>query len=245
MKNALIIGATSAIAQSLADQLAQSGASLFLAGRSAAKLDLIATDLKVRHKVKVETAAIDFDDFTRHAPLIDLAAERLGGLDLAVICHGSLPDQKACERDYLLTEAEFRINCLSAISFLGHLANRFEERRAGCLVAISSVAGDRGRQSNYVYGAAKAALSAFLEGLRNRLHPKGVRVLTVKPGFVDTPMTAHLKKGLLMVSPEVVARDIMRAVESGKYELYTPWFWRWIMLIIKLIPERIFIRLKL
>jgi len=245
MKRALIIGATSAIAESLAGQLAKAGASLFLAGRSAEKLELIARDLKVRHGVEVEIAAIDFDDFDQHAPLIDRAAERLGGLDLAVICHGSLPDQKACERDWRLTEAEFRVNCLSAISFLGHLANRFEQQRAGCLIAISSVAGDRGRQSNYVYGAAKAGLSAFLQGLRNRLYPAGVRVVTVKPGFVDTPMTAHLKKGLLMASPETVVRDILRAAESGNCELYTPWFWRWIMLVIKVIPERIFVRLKL
>ncbi len=245
MKKALIIGATSAIAQALADQLAKGGASLFLAGRSAVKLELIARDLKVRHKADVETAAIDFDDFDQHAPLIDRAAGSLGGLDLAIICHGSLPDQKACERDYRLSEAEFRTNCLSAISFLGHLANRFEEQGAGCLVAISSVAGDRGRQSNYVYGAAKAGLSAYLGGLRNRLYSKGVRVVTVKPGFVDTPMTAHLKKGLLMASPESVARDILRAAENGNGELYTPWFWRWIMLVIKLIPERVFVRLKL
>jgi hypothetical protein len=245
VKKTLIIGATSAIAQSLAGQLAESGASLFLVGRSTAKLDLIARDLELRHNVKAETNAIDFDDFTQHAPLIDRAIERLGGLDLAIICHGSLPDQAACERNYDLTEAAFRTNCLSAISFAGHLANRFEERGSGCLVAISSVAGDRGRQSNYVYGAAKAGLSAYLSGLRNRLYHKGVRVLTVKPGFVDTPMTAHLKTGLLTASPETVARDILRAAENGNGELYTPWFWRWIMLIIKLIPERIFVRLKL
>ncbi len=245
MKKALIIGATSAIAQSLADQLANGGASLFLLGRSMAKLDLIARDLELRHNVKVETAVIDFDDFAQHAPLIDRATGRLGGLDLAIVCHGSLPDQKACEADYLLTEAEFRTNCLSAISFLGHLANRFEANGGGCLVAISSVAGDRGRQSNYVYGAAKAGLSAFLAGLRNRLYPKGVRVITVKPGFVDTPMTTHLKKGLLMASPATVARDILRAAENGNGVLYTPWFWRWIMLVIRLIPEPIFVRLKL
>ncbi len=245
MKKTLIIGATSAIAQAIADQLAATGATLYLAGRSAEKLGLIARDLEVRHKANVEAAAIDFDDFSQHAPLIARAAEHMGGLDLAIICHGSLPDQKACEADYALTEAEFRTNCLSAISFLGHLANRMEERGAGCIVAISSVAGDRGRQSNYVYGAAKAGLTAFLGGLRNRLYSKGVRVITVKPGFVDTPMTAHLKKGPLVAPPRTVARDILRAAENGNGEIYTPWFWRWIMLVIRLIPEKVFVRLKL
>jgi decaprenylphospho-beta-D-erythro-pentofuranosid-2-ulose 2-reductase len=245
MKKVIIIGATSAIAQALSNQLARSGASLFLLGRSATKLDLIAKDLRLRHGATVETEAIDFDFFDSHAPAIDRAIERLGGVDLAIVCHGSLADQKDCERDFRLAEAEFRTNCLSAMSFLGHLANRMEDRGAGCLVAISSVAGDRGRQSNYIYGAAKAGLSVFLQGLRNRLYSKGVHVLTVKPGFVDTPMTAHLKKGLLMASPEHVATDILRAADSGRCVLYTPWFWRWIMLLIKLIPERVFRRLKL
>ena len=245
MKKVMLIGATSGIAQALANQLAQSGASLVLLGRSAAKLDLMAKDLRLRRGATVETDAFDFDAFDNHAPAIDRAIERLGGVDLAIVCHGSLGDQKACEQDFRLAEAEFRTNCLSAMSFLAHLANRMEERGAGCLVAISSVAGDRGRQSNYIYGAAKAGLSAFLQGLRNRLFPKGVHVLTVKPGFVDTPMTAHLKKGLLMASPERVARDILRAAESGRCVLYTPWFWRWIMLVIKLIPETVFQRLKL
>jgi short-subunit dehydrogenase len=245
MKKVLIIGGTSGIAQALAGQLAQSGAALHLLGRSAPKLELVAANLKSRFGANVSTAAINFDDFAAHAPAIAEAAARLGGLDAAILCHGSLGDQKACEVDFRLTEAEFRTNCLGAMSFLSHVANRFEQEGAGQIVAISSVAGDRGRQSNYVYGAAKAGLTAYLQGLRNRLHPRGVKVLTVKPGFVDTAMTAHLKKGLLMASPEKVARDILRAADRDCCVLYTPWFWRWIMLIIKLIPEKIFRRLKL
>ena len=233
------------IARSLADQLAKSRASLFLLGRSAERLELMALDLKLRHGVEVETEAIDFDDFKLHAPAIDRAINCLGGLDLAIICHGSLGDQKACERDCRLAEAEFRINFLSPISFLEHLAHRFEEIGSGCLIAISSVAGERGRQSNYIYGAAKAGLSVYLQGLRNRLYPRGVHVLTVKPGFVDTPMTAHLKKGLLMASPERVAKDILRGAKRGACVIYTPWFWRWILWIIKMIPESIFRKLRL
>lgn len=245
MKKILIIGATSAIAQAIAARLAQQGAQLFLLGRSQSKLNLVAADLKTRHGVTAATGAIVFDDFTTHAAAIAQAAKTLGGLDAAFLCHGSLGDQKACEKDFALTEAEFRTNLLGAISFLTHLANFFEAQKSGCIVAISSVAGDRGRQSNYIYGSTKAGLTAFLQGLRNRLHPHGVNVLTVKPGFVDTPMTAHLKKGLLMATPEKVAGDIVRAAEKGRCVLYTPWFWRWIMLIIKSIPETIFRRLKL
>lgn len=245
MKKVLIVGATSAIAQALAEQLARDGSTLFLLGRSSPKLELVAANLKTRHGAKAECLAIDFDDFAAHAPAIAAAAARLGGLDAAILCHGSLGDQKACERDFRLAEAEFRTNLLGAMSFLSHLANRFEQQGAGQIIAISSVAGDRGRQSNYIYGAAKAGLSAFLQGLRNRLHPRGVKVLTVKPGFVDTPMTAHLKKGLLMASPEKVARDILRAAAKDRCVLYTPWFWRWIMLVIRLVPEKIFRKLKL
>ena len=245
MKKVLIVGATSGIAQALAGQLAQAGASLYLLGRSAPKLELVAAELKTRYDVRAHLATINFDDFTAHQPAIERAAGQLEGLDTVIVCHGSLGDQKACEKDYRLAEAEFRTNCLSAISFLTHSANYFEPQGGGLIIAISSVAGDRGRQSNYVYGASKAAVSAFLQGLRNRLHSSNVRVLTVKPGFVDTPMTAHLKKGLLMVSPEKVAGDILRAANGDTCVLYTPWFWRWIMLIIKLIPEKLFRRLKL
>lgn len=245
MKRVLIIGATSGIAQSIAAQLAAERPALFLAARTGSKLELIARDLDLRHGLKAESAAIDFDDFSTHAPLVDLAIQRLGGLDLAFVCHGALPDQLACERDYATAEAAFRVNFLSPISFLGTLADRFEKARAGCIVAISSVAGDRGRQSNYFYGAAKAALTAYLAGLRNRLYPAGVRVVTVKPGFVDTPMTAHLKTGLLTASAETVARDIIRAAAHLNGELYTPWFWRWIMLFVRLVPEPVFVRLKL
>jgi short-subunit dehydrogenase len=245
MKKVLIIGGTSGIAQALACQLAQSGAQLHLLGRSAPKLELVAANLKARHGATVTTATINFDDFAAHAPAIEHAASQLGGLDAAILCHGSLGDQKAGEQDFKLAESEFRTNCVGAMSFLSHLANRFEPQRAGRIIAISSVAGDRGRQSNYIYGAAKAGLTAFLQGLRNRLYPHGVKVLTVKPGFVDTPMTAHLRKGMLMASPEKVARDILRAAEKDICVLYTPWFWRWIMLVIKLIPERIFRRLNL
>lgn len=245
MNNVLLIGATSAIAQAIADQLAQKGSHLVLWGRSREKLEVIAANLRVRHHTTVSIDAFDLGDFTAHAAAVDRASSNGRPLDAAIICHGSLADQAACEADFSLAEQEFRTNCLSALSFLTLLANRFEQQGRGTLAVISSVAGDRGRQSNYIYGTAKAALSTFAAGLRNRLASKGVHVLTVKPGFVDTPMTVHLPKGSLFASPERVAKDIIKAMEKKKCVLYTPWFWRWIMLLIKLIPEPIFQGLKL
>jgi hypothetical protein len=245
MQNVLIIGATSAIAQALARQLAERGASLVLWARSAAKLELVASDLRVRYQAKVFTEAFDFVELSHHAGALDRAIAESGELDVAIVCHGSLGDQAACEADFDIADRELLTNCRSSLSFLTLLANRFEQQGRGTLAVISSVAGDRGRQSNYIYGTAKAALNTFSQGLRNRLYPKGVHMLTVKPGFVDTPMTAHLEKDFLFASPERVARDIIRAIERKKCVLYTPWFWRWIMLVIKLIPEPIFRRLKL
>jgi len=244
MKNVIIIGATSGIAQAIARQLAREGVRLMLWARSPEKLEIVAADLRTRGTAGVEMDTFDFDDFTQHPAALERARAK-GDWDTAIICHGTLGDQKACEKSFAATEKEFRTNCLGAISFLTLLANYLEQRGAGNLAAISSVAGDRGRQSNYIYGASKAAVSTFLQGLRNRLTPKGIQVLTIKPGFVDTPMTAHLPKNKLFATPEKVAADIIRAIKGGKSVLYTPWFWRWIMLIIKLIPETIFRRLKL
>ncbi|MCE0498131.1 MAG: SDR family oxidoreductase [Methylacidiphilales bacterium] len=245
IKNALIIGASSAIAQAVARRLASRGTALVLWSRSAARLEIIAADLRVKYDAKVFVEAFDLNDASLHQAALDRALAAQGPIDLALICHGNLPDQSACEKDFAIVEQAFRINCLGPLSLLTVLGNYFESQGRGCLAAISSVAGDRGRQSNYVYGTTKAALSTFLAGLRNRLYPKGVRVLTIKPGFVDTPMTAHLKKSPLFAAPNKVALDIIRAVETGACVLYTPWFWHWIMLIIRLIPEKIFRKLKM
>lgn len=245
MNNTLIIGATSAIAEALARRLAAAGDALFLVGRDMQKLEAVASDLRSRGAPRVECATLDALDYGRHGPVVAQAIDTLGGLDRVVIAYGTLPDQAACAQSAELAQREFELNATSIISLLTPLANHFEKRGKGTIAVISSVAGDRGRQSNYVYGAAKGALSLFLEGLRNRLAPKGVRVVTVKPGFVDTPMTAAFKKGALWATPDRVARDIQRALERGPEVLYTPWFWRWIMLIIRHIPEAIFKRMKL
>ncbi|MCP4696193.1 MAG: SDR family oxidoreductase [Gammaproteobacteria bacterium] len=245
MKRVLIIGATSAIAQETARRSAQRGDRLFLLGRNEKKLQILSEDLKIRGAAQADFAARDLSCPDSHAELLEQAEQALGYMDIVLIAYGTLGDQTACEQDFQQTARELNINFLSVVSFLTWLANYFEARKQGSIVVLSSVAGDRGRQSNYIYGAAKGGLSIFLQGLRNRLHKAGVQVLTVKPGFTDTPMTAAMPKNFLFVSPARVAKDIEQAIAKRKKVLYTPWFWQWIMLIIKLIPERIFVNLKL
>ena len=193
----------------------------------------------------MELLARDLGDTSTHAELIERAQAFLQGIDVVLIAYGSLPDQAACETDVEQMLTELNTNFISVTALLTRLANELEKQGSGVLAVISSVAGDRGRQSNYVYGAAKGGLSVFLQGLRNRLASKGVHVLTVKPGFVDTPMTTDFKKGLLWVSAETVAQGIVRAITKKRNTVYLPGFWWAIMLVIKLIPEPVFKRMKL
>lgn len=248
LNRVLIFGATSAIAEQTARQLVQDGASVYCIGRNEQKLDRIISDLKVRAGVNQIIAGISADliDQSKHQDLINEANEVLGGLDAVLIAHGTLPDQKACEVDAELTQKEIHINALSVINLLTILSNQFESQGKGVIAVISSVAGDRGRQSNYVYGAAKGMVSLFMQGLRNRLASKGVSVVTIKPGFVDTPMTSEFdKKGPLWAKPDAIAKGILSAMRKGKNEVYLPWFWWWIMQIIKHIPEAVFKKLSL
>lgn len=245
MKKILIIGATSAIATETARCFAADGDRLFLIARDAERLDDLAEDLRARGADRVDVSAADLLDFGRHTSLIDQAWESLEGIDEALIAHGSLSDQDLCEADYAATEKEIQTNFTSVVSLLTPLANRMADRGRGTLAVISSVAGNRGRQSNYIYGAAKAGLSCFLQGLRNRLYHEGVSVCTILPGFVDTPMTADLPKGPLFASAESVGKGIYQAMKKKKNIVYLPCFWRGIMLIIGSIPEAFFKRLKL
>jgi len=248
LKRVLIIGATSAIAEQTARQLCAQGASLYCIGRNEQKLQAVLADLQIRSGTDQNISGIsaDLTDMSCHEELIAEAERALGGLDGVLIAHGSLPDQAACEQSVLLTMKEIELNALSVISLLTILANRFGQQQQGVLAVISSVAGDRGRQSNYVYGAAKGMVTLFMQGLRNRLAGRGVSVVTIKPGFVDTPMTAAFDKGgLLWAKPETIARGIIKSMRHGRDEVYLPWFWAGIMLIIRSIPERIFKRLSL
>lgn len=245
MQNVLIVGATSAMAKSAARLWAQRSARLYLLARNESQLAVLAADLKVRGASSVDCAHFEASDIPAHPACIDRAFDCCGTIDVVLVCHGSLPDQQACERSVTTTMEQLSTNGHSVISLLTLVANRMERQGSGTIAVITSVAGDRGRQSNYVYGAAKGMVSVFLQGLRNRLYRKGVTVLDIKPGFVDTPMTAQFTKGKLWAQPADVAMDILKAIDRKRDTLYTPWIWWWIMAIIRGIPEVVFKRLRL
>lgn len=245
-QNLLIIGATSGIAEAVARRYAEQGARLFLVARNTDRLHVIAADLVARGAKDVQTFSLDANDSDRIPLMAETAWKSFGTIDVALVAHGTLPDQQRAESDIPYALAEFRTNAESVIASLTVLAQCLEPQGKGVLAVIGSVAGDRGRASNYVYGAAKAAIEAYASGLRARLFKKGVHVLIIKPGFVATAMTANLNlPALLTATPESVARDIQRAIVKRKDTLYTPWFWHWIMLIIRWIPAAIFNRMKL
>lgn len=241
----LVVGATSAIASETARRYAACGARLFLTGRHAERLEAVAADLRARGAAAVSTAVLDATDHGRCQEIVEAAWSAFGGLDVALLAHGTLPDQVRCQESAEQAVAALDVNLVSTVALLTPLANRFEAARRGCIAVITSVAGDRGRQSNYVYGAAKGGLDRFLEGLRNRLFRSGVAVVTLKPGFVDTPMTAELRQGPLFVSARRAGAAVHRAIERRRNVAYIPWFWRPIMAIIRAIPEAAFKRLRL
>jgi short-subunit dehydrogenase len=245
MKKVLIIGATSAIAEHCTRIWAGRGDALYLVARNEDRLKTIAADLKVRGASQADTCCVDLNDMDSHAAILDAAEAAMGGIDTVLIAHGTLSNQKACEQSVEETLAEIKTNALSPISLLTLIANRFEAQKAGTIAVISSVAGDRGRASNYVYGSSKAMVTAFTSGLRQRLHKANVAVVTIKPGFVDTPMTAEFKKGLLWAKPAGVAAKIVKAIDAKKSEVYVPVFWWVVMFVIKVIPSMIFVRTKI
>ncbi len=246
MKNWIIIGATSAIAESVGRIWAAKGYQLFLVARNSQRLEDVAADLNVRGASAVKSFSMDLNSIDHHDQCLEAASAAFGHIDGILIAHGTLPDQKACEQSFEMTLKEIETNALSVISLCTRIANQFEQVGRGDIVVISSVAGDRGRQSNYVYGAAKGMVSIYLEGLRNRLYKKNINVITVKPGFVDTPMTANFDKGgPLWATPDQIAAGIVNAVDKRRSIVYLPWFWWGIMMIIKHIPEMIFKRLSL
>ncbi|HWL39903.1 MAG TPA: SDR family oxidoreductase [Gemmatimonadaceae bacterium] len=239
----LMLGATSTIARALARELAAGGRSLLLAGRDAGDLDAIARDLTIRYGVAASVHQIDVLDLGSHARIIGacMSAARVEG---AVIAFGELGDQALAQQDREELRRILETNFTGCASVLELVAAHFETRGGGWICALTSVAGDRGRQSNYVYGAAKAGLTAYLQGLRNRLSRAGVRVLTVKLGIVDTQMTFGMALPTA-AEPGKVARAIVKAIDSRRDVVYVPWIWRWIMLAIRAIPERFFKRMRL
>jgi short-subunit dehydrogenase len=241
----LVIGATSAIAHAVGRRYAARGAQLFLVARNAAALEANADDLRVRGAAEVRTTTFDANDIARHAAVLDEAFAVFGGLDAALVAYGTLPEQATAQHSVAVTLEAFDTNARSVIAWLTVLADAFARQGSGALGVLSSPAAERGRASNYVYGAAKAAVSVFAGGLRHRFATTAVRVVTISPGFVDTPMTAGFAKGPLWATPSRVAVDIERALDARNGLIYTPWFWRWIMLVVRSIPERLFLRTRL
>jgi short-subunit dehydrogenase len=241
MKNLLILGATSDMAQAIAKKYAAEGWSLTLAALEPELLEPIAGDLRVRTNTPVQAVEFNATDFTSHRAFYDELATQPD----AVICvFGYMGDQQEARTDFVEVRRTIDINFTGAVSILNIVADDFEKRGHGAIAGISSVAGDRGRQSNYIYGCAKAGFSAYLSGLRNRLAKSGVHVMTVKPGFCRTKMTEHLDlPAALTADPEQVAAALFKGLEKKRNVVYTLWMWRWIMLIIKHIPEPIFKRM--
>ena len=240
-----IFGATSAVAQALAKLHANDGNNILLLARNEEHLESIANDLQVRGAKSVHCINADLADVDQHPDLLKNLESFSDDIKKYYCFYGVLPDQKQCEASWDHTLDALNTNFISKASLLTLIANKIEKEQNRSLIVVSSVAGDRGRQSNYIYGTGKGALSIFLQGLRNRLQKANCPVITIKPGFIDTPMTESFDKNFLWASPEKVANDIYHAAIKNRDVVYSPWFWRYIMLIIKCMPERIFKKLSL
>ena len=244
IKKLVIFGAASAIAREIARTAAAEGVELCLVSRQADELALMQRDLSVRGSPQVEIIVADATELSCQQGLLATIFETFPDFDAVLVANGDLTAMPQAEHDFDLLLNSLRINFGAIAVLLLRLAPYFEQRRSGCIAAIGSVAGDRGRRVNYLYAAAKAGLDTFLSGLRGRMAACGVRVVTIKPGFVDTPMTSAIKKGALFASPQGVGRSAWRALRTYNRTVYLPWFWRPIMMIIRALPEAIFQRLR-
>lgn len=240
----VVVGANSAIGRALALRFAANGP-VILAGRDAKEIETVAADIRIRTRSAVATVA--YDALTTDAAAFFARCQELahGEMDGIVVCHGLMDENDRAKQDPHALARLVSVNFISPAAILTAASAYFEQRRQGFLVGVGSVAGDRGRQSNYPYGAAKAGFAVWLDGLRHRLYPAGVTVVTVKPGFVDTAMTWGLPGLFLVASPERVARDVERAVRRRRAVVYTPWFWWAILTIIRAVPRPIFLKTKL
>ena len=242
----VVLGATSSVARAAAIELAVQGYDLVLAARDLEETELIATDVRIRSQRNVHALAFDALDFDGHAAFVSRCTDLLGdALYGVVLCFGHMEDQAEAQRSFAAARRTIDINYTGAVSILERFAGVFEERGEGVIAALSSVAGDRGRQSNYLYGSAKAGLTAYLQGLRNRLYHSGVHVVTIKPGFMDTRMTFGLSGLFLVATPAAAGRAIAKAIQRRRNVAYVPWFWLYIMLIIRHVPEVVFKRLRM
>jgi decaprenylphospho-beta-D-erythro-pentofuranosid-2-ulose 2-reductase len=245
MKRIVVLGATSGIALEVERQLARMGLELLLVARSPERLEAVQSDLLARGAKQVLTCVADLANIGFHARIFDFVRRSFPDYDTVLLSYGVMNDQKESEASVDVLLEELNVNYVSAAAILTPFAYDLEQRRSGCIAAITSVAGDRGRRSNYAYGSAKGGLSLFLQGLRSRLHPAGVKVITIKPGPVRTPMTDHLTNAGRFAEPESVARDIVGALQHRSPDvLYTPKIWRYLMTAVEHIPEALFKRLS-
>ncbi len=243
MSYVLIIGAKSDIAKEIARTYAKNGYNLYLAARKAEELEDLKQDIQVRSGVEVKLQEFDITAYDTHEEFYSSLEEKPLGV---IVVSGYMVEQKLAQEDFNESLQTINVNYTGAVSILNIVANDFEQERRGFIVGVSSVAGDRGRKANYIYGSAKAAFSAYLGGLRNRLFDSGVSVLTVKPGFVNTKMTENLDlPEKLTAEPEDVANDIYNAQQKGRNVLYTKSIWMLVMLIIKHIPEFMFKKMSI
>ncbi len=245
MKKVIVFGGASAIATEVEKLFAADGAELCLLDTKMTRLQAVRDDILARYKTRIELIEFNALDFSNHKEIFNQAVDILGGVDIVLVAYGTLPNQEKSQNDIDYAIEHFNINATSIVSLCSIAANYFEEKERGILAVISSVAGDRGRKSNYLYGSAKGAVSLFLQGLRNRLSSKNVSVVTIKPGIVDTPMTSHLPKNFLFAKVDVVGRIIFDGINAQKDIIYAPGYWRFIMCVIKHIPETIFKKLNL
>lgn len=244
IKTWLILGASSSVARAFARRAAAAGANILLAGRDIDDLERTASDIAIRHNVKVEALPFDAEATDKHDLLTQQLEEMPGPLGIFLL-FGAMPEQAEIDSDFQLAERTVKVNYLGAISILSRLSPRLERDGAGRVVVMSSVAGDRGRLKNYVYGSAKAGLNAYLQGLRARLARVDVSVTTIKAGFIDTNMSYGTPGMFLVATPDACAAACLSLAEAGRDVAYFPWFWRYIMLIIRHIPERIFKRMNI
>jgi decaprenylphospho-beta-D-erythro-pentofuranosid-2-ulose 2-reductase len=241
----LVLGATSGIAESCIRLWAERGENLYLVARNADKLAAVAADARTRGANYVDFAVADLDKTASHPELLAHAINSLAGLDIAYLALGVLGEQPKAERTFDEAGQILHTNFVAPVSLLTWLANYCAQRHSGTLAVLSSVAGDRGRKSNYVYGSSKAGLSAFLAGLRNRIDREGVTVMTIKPGPVRTAMTHGMKGSEKFADVDKVAATIVKAIDNKQDVVYVPGIWRIIMGVIKVIPERTFKKLNL
>jgi len=238
-------GACSAICHEVLKLYAAGGARFFLVARNAEKLSAVADDLVARGGSLDGTASYDFREWQQHGAAVKQAGDAMGGIDVAIVAHGTLPDQPECEASGEAVRHCMDDNFTSVAIIAQALAQRFAAQGDGTLAVISSVAGDRGRKSNYTYGAAKAGIDAFLQGLQGRFAGTGVRVVNIKPGMVVSPMTAHMQHGAIWATPEGIAPAIVKAITRGRALVYVPGYWRLIMLVIRLLPTAVLARLPI